>query len=367
MKSINRRLLLCSILIMGGAVSLQAKVVDKIVAKVNGEPIMSSEYAKNKNAVIEQYERAMPGFFKQENAREELSKKVLDQMIDDLLLKQKANSMKIKVYDRELDKGVDEIKKRFSFNEKGEILDSEIAEKAFQNELNKENLTLSGFREKIRGQIMVRKLIDQTIRPEVKIPSEKEIRTFFDEVNYIVKGDTSSLKNMPAEQQQDMLAVALKFKELTEERIHVSHIFVKVEEDASFLEKNKSLKKARDIKDKLDKEEDFEELAKIHSDDKESALRGGDLGYVFKGILPEELENEAFSMQVGEISKPVKTKFGYHIIKVNERKAKQKLKFEQVRDELGQLLSAQNFKEDLLKFVDELRTKAKINLFADEK
>ncbi len=367
MKNTTKYLLFCLILTVSGTGYLRAKVMDKIVAKVNGEPIMSSEYAKNKTTVIEQYKRAMPGFFNQENALKELSKKVLDQMIDDILLKQKAKTMKIKVYARELDKGIDEIKKRFSFNAKGEILSGEMAEKAFENELNKENLTLSGFREKIRGQIMVRKLIDQTIRPKVKTPSEMEIRTFFNKINYIVKGDSSTLKNLPEEQQQDMLAVALKFKELTAERLRVKHIFVKIEENASFLEKNKSLKKARDIKKKLDKDEDFEDLAKIHSDDKESALTGGDLGYIFKGLLPEELEIKAFSMQVGEISKPIKTKFGYHIIKVDERKAKQKLKFNKIQNELGQLLSAQNFKEDLLEFVDKLRTTAKIKLFIDEK
>ncbi|MBU2530005.1 MAG: peptidylprolyl isomerase [Elusimicrobia bacterium] len=365
MKTTNKFLLFSLALTIAG--NLNAKVMDKIIAKVNGEPIMSSEFNKNKATVIEQYKKAMPGFFQQENAQTELSKKVLDQMIDDLLLKQKAITMKIKVYDRELDKGVDEIKKRFSFNEQGEMINGEMAEKNFQSELDKENLTLTGFREKIRGQILVRKLIDQTVRPTVKLPTEKEIHEFFDKVNYIVKGDTSSLKNMQEEQQQDMLAVALKFKELTAERLRVRHIFIKIDEDASFLEKNKSLKKARDIKNKLDEGEDFEDLAKMHSDDKESALRGGDLGYIFKGLLPEELETEAFSLQVGKISKPVKTKFGYHIIKVEERKAEQKLKFEQVSNELGQLLAAQNFKEDLLKFVEELKAKAKIDLFTDKK
>ncbi|MCK5106024.1 MAG: peptidylprolyl isomerase [Elusimicrobiales bacterium] len=367
MKNINKCLLFCLISAMSGANQLQAKVMDKIVAKVNGEPIMSSEYTKNKNTIVEQYKKAMPGFFTQKNAQEELSQKVLDQMIDDILLKQKAKKMKIKVYARELDKGVNEIKKRFSLTERGEMLDGEMADKAFKNELDKENLTLADFREKIRGQILVKKLIDQTIRPTVKLPTEKEIRAFFDKVNYIVKGDTASLKNMPAEEQQDMLAVAMKFKELTAERLRVRHIFIKIEENASFLDKNKSLKRARDIKKKLDKGEDFEDLAKLHSDDKESALRGGDLGYVFKGLLPEELETEALSMQVGKISKPVKTKFGYHIIKVEERKAEQKLKFEQVSNELGQLLAAQNFKEDLLKFVEGLKAKAKIKIFTDKK
>lgn len=367
MKNTNKYLLGCLILTMSAAGHLNAKIMNTIVAKVNGEPIMSSEFEKNKSTVMQQYKQAMPGFFKQKNAQEELSKKVLDQMIDDVLLKQKAKKMKIKVYSRELDKGVNEIKKRFSLNEQGELISGEMAEKAFKEELAKENLTVSDFREKIRGQILVRKLIDQTIRPTVKLPTEKEIRSFFDKISYIVKGDTSSLKNMPLEEQQDMLAVALKFKELTAERLRVRHIFIKIEEKASFLERNKSLKKARDIKKKLDKGEDFEDLAKLHSDDKESALRGGDLGFVFKGILPEEFEKKAFELQVGKISKPVKTKFGYHIIKIEERKAKQKLKFERVSNELGQLLAAQNFKEELLKFVQELKAKAKIKLFTDKK
>lgn len=86
--------------------------------------------------------------------------------------------------------------------------------------------------------------------------------------------------------------------------IKVSHILVDTEE------------KSKEIKKKLNKGSNFEDLAKELSKDEGSRVNNGELGYVLKGQLVPEFENKAFSMKKGEISEPIKTQFGWHIIKL---------------------------------------------------
>ncbi len=84
-------------------------------------------------------------------------------------------------------------------------------------------------------------------------------------------------------------------------------------------------------------------------------------------MLPEEVESAAFKLQVGENSAPIKSKFGWHILRLEEKRAEQKLRFEAVRDDLEQLMSQNAFAEELGKYVKELRKDAKIQIFADKK
>jgi foldase protein PrsA len=103
-------------------------------------------------------------------------------------------------------------------------------------------------------------------------------------------------------------------------KIRASHILVKDE------------KTAKEIKAKLDKGEDFAKLAKEYSQDPGSAQKGGDLGWFGPGKMVKAFEDAAYSLKVGEISQPVKTEFGYHIIKVTDKEKKKS--YEQMKDEI---------------------------------
>jgi peptidyl-prolyl cis-trans isomerase C len=86
-------------------------------------------------------------------------------------------------------------------------------------------------------------------------------------------------------------------------KIKCSHILVKKQSEAI------------EILEKIKKGENFSSLAKQFSLDKGSGKRGGDLGFFSKGMMVKPFEDTAFKLQVGEISEPVKTEFGYHVIK----------------------------------------------------
>jgi len=345
----------------------QAKVVEELAARINNEPVTISDYQRAKEALTEQYAAAMPDFFKQKDAEAQIEKAALDKLVDEALLRQKAETLKIKVYERELETGVAEIRKRFARSPDGGQLAAEKAEEAFRAELKKEGVTMEEFRERIRRQLMVQKLVQETIKSRAKMPGDEETKAYFDNINLVVKGEEASIKGLDEEAMQDLLAVAGKFKEITAERLRLRHILIKLKEGATAEEKKAAQEKALALRKDLDGGLDFDEAAQKNSDDQESARRGGDLGYVVKGMLPAEVEAAAFKLQVGENSQPLESKFGWHILRLEEKRAAQKLRYEAVKDDLEQVLTQNSFAAELGAYIKDLRKDAKIQIFAGEK
>jgi parvulin-like peptidyl-prolyl isomerase len=172
---------------------------------------------------------------------------------------------------------------------------------------------------------------------------------------------------MDAEAMQDLKAVAARFKEMTAERLRLRHILLKLNESATAEEVAAALKKAQDIRLELAGDLDFDDAATKYSQDPESAKNGGDLGYVVKGMLPADLEKTAFALQVGEISQPLRSKFGWHLLRLEEKRTAQKLRYDNVRADLENVISQNNFAVELATYLKELRTDAKVQIFTEEK
>jgi len=107
-----------------------------------------------------------------------------------------------------------------------------------------------------------------------------------------------------------------KYKE--PEARHIKHILIYFSKDADNATQESAFKKANEIREKLLKGANFEELAKMYSDDTGSKEKGGDLGIIRKGQTIPEFEKEIFKLKVGEISTPIKSPYGYHIVKVEK-------------------------------------------------
>lgn len=118
-----------------------------------------------------------------------------------------------------------------------------------------------------------------------------------------------------------------------EER-QASHILIQIEEGADEAAVNAAREKAQNLKAKIDAGESFADLARANSDDPGSAEMGGDLGYFGRGIMEADFEDAAFSLKQGEVSDPVLTSFGFHIIKLTGIRAAQSKPFADVRDEI---------------------------------
>jgi peptidyl-prolyl cis-trans isomerase C len=140
------------------------------------------------------------------------------------------------------------------------------------------------------------------------------------------------------------------------ESVKARHILLKVPEGADDEAWEEAESKAEDIKKKLENGEDFAKLAKKYSDDLGSKDKGGDLGFFSKGRMVPEFESAAFSLKPGELSGPVKTKFGYHIIEVREKKAASTKTLTAVQAQIRQRLQ----KEKQQQLQDELIKKLKV-------
>lgn len=132
---------------------------------------------------------------------------------------------------------------------------------------------------------------------------------------------------------------------MTNNQIRASHILVRTEDEAN------------SIISEIKKGADFAKLAQAKSIDRGSAKNGGDLGYFSKGQMVSEFEGAAFRLKVGEISKPVKTQYGYHIIKVTEKKEGKPIEFEKIKDLVIQKLTAEKQKEVFDSYIEGLKKK----------
>ena len=116
------------------------------------------------------------------------------------------------------------------------------------------------------------------------------------------------------------------------DRRRASHILIAVAADASEDVEFAALRRANDIADQAKDGSDFAELANTHSDDSGSAANGGDLGFIEPGMMVAPFESAVFAMDLDEIRGPVRSKFGFHIIKLTELQVGAKRSFESVRD-----------------------------------
>jgi peptidyl-prolyl cis-trans isomerase C len=205
------------------------------------------------------------------------------------------------------------------------LLDGLIKEELLKQEaqkqgIDKDPVVLKDV-EQMKEQLIVRELVNREVIEKVKSVDDKDLKAYYDE----------NKAQFPAPEQ-----------------VHARHILVSTKPEADA------------IKAQLDKGADFAKLAIEKSIDKTSGARGGDLGFFGKGDMIPEFEKVAFSLAPGKISSPVKTQFGYHIIKLEGKKAAGTMKFEDAKPNIERRLIAQKQRERLDSWLASLEKNAKV-------
>ena len=297
--------------------SHSAVLLDRIVAIVNNEVITWSELRSVISLEAKSFLDKVPEGNKNE-AMKELEKDFLNTLIDMKLQLQEARQKGLDLNNTEIDNAISDIKKKYN-----------LTDEALLHSLEAEGMTFEVYRERLGEQIMVSKLVNFEVKSNIII-SDREIAEYY-------------------EANKDKLGSA--------EKLRIRQIYFAMPKDQS----KKSIMEARaqEVIARLNKGEDFSNLAGELSED-ESRKFGGDLGYISRGSVLKEVEDAAFSLKIGEVSKPFWSPFGLHIIKLEERIEGEG--FDKVKDKIKETLFEKAFESKFLEWKAGLKEKAFIEI-----
>jgi peptidyl-prolyl cis-trans isomerase C len=313
----NRKYLTFIILFFAG--SAWAQLFGPAVT-INGENISREKLQAQVDHLINQRGLnsggiTQPAVFKQ------IQQEVVDQLIVQELLWQEAKRRNFIVEDEFVDTRLQEMKSGFD------------TEQAFQFKIQAGGFTEETYRDDIRQQVSVQHMISQSIAPGISI-SDEEVENFY-------KANLDQMQRPVA--------------------VHARHILIKPE-SAEPEAQQAAKDEAGEILAEIRAGEDFVELATDRSQ-APSAPQGGDLGYFGPGQMVPPFEQAAFALKPGEISDVVRTQFGYHIIRLEDRRGGETLSLEDVTDKISAYLTQQKLQTEVENLVATLRNHGNVEIF----
>lgn len=178
--------------------------------------------------------------------------------------------------------------------------------------------------------------------------------------NAIYATDSGKVYPEPVETNYGYHIVKVTDKGQRTDQVHARHILIDFKDENGVIDSVKAREEAQKILDSLRAGSDFAEMAKKHSEDYGSGENGGDLGFFERRRMVKEFDEAAFELGINEISDLVKTRYGYHIIQVLEKKGMPP--FEEEKAKLRKIYDKIYFKTDLANYVDSLKTQFKFTL-----
>jgi len=303
----------------GGAAA--GSEANQVLATVNGEAIKSGEVDAEISQVLAQ--RGMPPNAIPPAERGAIVRRMLDQMITDRLVTKASAGVKIE--DAEVDSEYDKIRKRHGGT------DEEI-----KKQLAQAGVTLESLKADIKGQMRKRKWVEDQIKDKVQAATDAEAKEFYD-------------KNPQHFQQPEL--------------VRASHILFTTAENAVPADITNALKKAEQAIERA-KKEDFGKLAQELSEDPGSKEKGGDLDFFPRtGMMVEPFAEAAFKLKKDEITQePVRSKHGYHVIKVTDRKAASTQSFDEAKASIVDFLGRERKGMAMQTVLQNLRDQAKVDI-----
>jgi peptidyl-prolyl cis-trans isomerase SurA len=310
-----------AVLVWGGVA--RAELVDKVAAVVNRDVIALSEVQQ----------RAAPELArlagekdprKRNEQRTQLMKQALDALIADKLIDAEVRELGLGVTATEVEEAMADVQKQNGISDPQQ----------FEQLLAREGYTLKSYRDFLTKQISRGRLMQMRVASKVKVTEE------------------------------DLKAAYAQYSKLEgeEAEVHARHILVTVDAKATPEQVEEARKKAEAIAEEARRPGmNFEALARARSEGP-SREDGGDLGFFRRGVMVPAFEKAAFSLKVGEVSEPIRTNFGWHVLKVEERRVVGVTPYEEMRAKLELQLRQQKTEKFVDQYVQELRKKAVIEV-----
>jgi peptidyl-prolyl cis-trans isomerase C len=303
---------------VNGTFAEEKKMTKEDIALVNGKPIDKEDYDWEMKKLNMRYQQTGSKLSTEEKKKYETH--VLDNLITIEVLYQESEKKGIKVDPERVEQQYDMLVKRYPDKAK------------FKEFLTQWDISEDKIKKNIKRHTAIQELIKTSVTDKIKI-NNNDVKKFYD-------------------------ANPEKFK--SPEEIKAGHILIKLDpKKASDAEKAAAKKKLNAVKDRLAKGEDFGKLAKEVSEGP-SNKTGGDLGYFSKGQMVKPFEDAAFALKKGQVSDIVETQFGYHLIKVFDKKPAKMLTFNEVKDRLTEQLKQQKAQQKAVAYIEKLKSSAKI-------
>ncbi|MCC3868308.1 peptidylprolyl isomerase [Terrisporobacter mayombei] len=305
------------IVLMGLTILISINMVacgNKTVAKINDVNVSKEEYKKT-----EEFLYATGYIEKEDKNSDEINNDVLSFIIDNEVAYQDAQKKNIKVEDSEVNEKFEQLKQTLETNN------------VYKEKLEAAGVTEDFLKEEIKKDLTVAKYKENFIK-DINV-SDKEMEAYYNNHK-----DQFNIEEVKASQ------------------ILISTLD-KDNKEVSKEEKEKLKEKAQSVLDKVKNNEDFANLAKEYSDDKNSGKDGGDLGYFAKSDKNIEFTKEVFKLDTNQVSNLIETPYGYHIVKVTDKRTVTK-SLEDSKDDI----KARILNEKYTKHIDSLYKNGKITI-----
>ena len=305
------------------AESSSQQTLDKVIAVVNDDVVMASELALQTRMLASQIQQAKQPL----PPANILQQQVLEKLIVESLQLQMGERSGIKVSKQQLDAAV-----------AGVAAQNKLSTEVFRRELNAQGIPFGMFRENIRRQMILQQVQQAFVIKRIEI-SDQDVDNFLasEEGRRLA---TQEAIDKPINQTQ------------------ARHILIKPSAIRNDDETRSLLSKIQSV---VQQGGDFSALAKKYSEDPGSALKGGELGWISPGQVVPEFENAMNNTDVGSVSEPFQTQFGWHVVQVLDRRA-QNMSETIMRQQAQMILRKRKFQDELPRWLKELRDQAYVKI-----
>jgi peptidyl-prolyl cis-trans isomerase SurA len=314
--------LLAAAALVGLAGVARAELVDRVAAVVDEQIITLSEVEQRAAPELRQaFNERDPS--KRNALRKAALEGALEGLIAEKLLEREMDELGIAVTDQEVELGIEDVRRQNNFTPE-----------QFAQALAQEGYSVAGYKQFMKKHLRRMKLLNLKVRSRVKV-SDKDLKAEYDRWARLEQADPE---------------------------VHARHILVRVARDAPAKEVEEALARARAIAEEARKPgADFAQLAREKSEGP-SREDGGDLGFFKRGMMLPDFDKVAFHLPEGAVSDPVRTHFGFHVIKVEARRNQPVASFEEMKPQLQENVLRNQQERFTEQYVKELRQKARVEI-----